>query len=318
MTYGMGPYPQQVASSGGRNMFSDIYDNFNTAVSGFGSKARTAGGAASGAVGNAMNGARGAYGAVQKFIPAAGGALAVIGGGLEAKARMDRGEDGQRAATGGLATTLGGIGGGAIGLLSGNPLIAAAASAAGSSAAGWVNDRVTDLVRGNDGKGTDAVVADMNGQIADAQNRGDYNRASQLMTQQGQFVSGRQKQNESPYMQGNRADAGGYGVGPDGMPAFNAAKNMAGIGSMQSDMAFNTGLGQDRLAYNQRLSQEKTTNAYQDPRLEMIRQQIANTSRASQIALDQSKMIAGNADRMNNASMAALHDVYSTSAFAPR
>ena len=324
MTYGMGPYPQQVASSGGRNTFSDIYDNFNSVASGvrprIGDAARTAGGAARGAVSNAMTGARGAYGAVKSFIPAAGGVLAVVGGGLEAKARLDRGEDGQRAATGGIVNTLGSIGGGALGFIAsgGNPLGAMAGAAAGSSAASFVNDRVTDLVRGNDGKGTDDVVRDLDGQITAAQGRGDIAKATQLIAQQGQFLAGRNRQNESPYMQGNRANAGDYGVGPDGMPDFNAAVNGAGVGQFQQDAQFRGDLRRQQQDFSQKLAQKGTFDTYEDPRLEKIRQQVSNMNRAAQIGFDQSKMIAGQGDRMNNASAAALNSIIQSGTFAPR
>ena len=330
MTYGqMVPYRQNgqmVASSGGQNTFDNFREGYRNApnsrfdgrpVTGIG--ARMAGTGRQ-FVGNAMAGARGAYGAVKSFIPAAGGVLAVVGGGLEAKARLDRGEDGQRAATGGIVSTVAGLVGGGLGLVAsrGNLAAAAAGSAAASSGASWVNDRVTDLVRGNDGKGTDAVVQDLDGQITAAQGRGDIAKATQLIAQQGLFVAERGRQNESPYQQGNRADAGSYGVGPDGMPEFNAAKNMAGIDEMQSDATFSGGQRRGQRAFEQNLRQEGVYNAYNDPRLEKIRQQMANTSRASQYALSQSRMIEESPRRMNEMAIAAMNSAAQSASFAPR
>ena len=312
MTYGMGPYPQQVASSGGRNTFSDIYDNFNSVVSGvrprIGDAARTAGGAARGAVANAMTGARGAYGAVKSFIPAAGGVLAIAGGGLEAKARLDRGEDGQRAATGGIVNTLGSIGGGALGFIAsgGNPLGAMAGAAAGSSAAGFVNDRVTDLVRGNDGKGTDAVVQDLDGQITAAQGRGDIAKATQLIAQQGQFLAGRGRQNESPYQQGNRADAGVYGVGPDAQAQFDMVKNNAGIGDFAADQQFAGNLRRDGQAFNQNFGQRKQLDKWAQALGYENELRTASIGRTNQMNSAQTFILQNQPQMMQNATDSAL------------
>lgn len=329
----------QVASSGNSNPYAGIADGFRNMVSNFGGgmsnlDPRLAGASAKAAVGDAVASARSAFGGVSKYIPAAG---AVISGGLEAKNRLDRGEDGFRATSGGLANaggTLAGATAGAaqgaalgtvlmpfapgLGTVAGGLIGGVAGGLTGGAAAGWVNDRANDLFRGNDGKGTDAVNNDLEQQKQSAVNRGDYGRASELGRQQDQFMTQRSSAAASPYQQANRASASGYGVGADGMPAFNATVNANGIGQYQQDAQANGDLRRGQLAFSQQLGQKRTFDGYEDPRLEMIRQQVANTSRANQYAVDQSKMIAAGPDRMNNASIAALNSIMNSASFAPR
>lgn len=160
---------------------------------------RMAGGDARQAVNNAVGKASAAFGKATPFMPAVGGGLAVVGAGLEAKNRLDRGEDAQRAATGaatGLAGSLaGGAKGAAIGTafggLAGTVIGGLAGAAIGGFGAGYATDRVTDAVRGNDGKGTDAVLQDLNGQIQQAQTSGNYARAGQLIQEATKFQQSR-------------------------------------------------------------------------------------------------------------------------------
>lgn len=161
------------------------------------SAARMAG-SARGAVSNAFGRASAAFGAAKPFMPVAGGALAAAGAGFEAKNRLDRGEDAQRAATGAVTGLAGSIAGGAKGAAVGSLLgpvgtvIGGLAGAAiGGFGAGYATDRVTDAVRGNDGKGTDAVLQDLNGQIQQAQANGNYARAGQLIQEATKFQQSR-------------------------------------------------------------------------------------------------------------------------------
>jgi hypothetical protein len=138
-----------------------------------------------GAVGKAST----AFNAAKPYLGAAAGVFGVIDTGMEAKNRIDRGEDAQRVATGtavkGLANAAG------LGLMAtANPL-GIAAGLVLPTVAGFVTDRVTDAVRGNDGKGTDAVVRDLNEQARAAESRGDYSRAGQLIQESIKFQNSR-------------------------------------------------------------------------------------------------------------------------------
>lgn len=165
------------------------------------SAARMAG-SARGAMSSAFGKASAAFGAAKPFMPVAGGALAAVSAGFEAKNRLDRGEDAQRAATGaatGLAGTLaGGAKGAAIGSIFApatfglSTIVGGLAGAAlGGFGAGYATDRVTDAVRGNDGKGTDAVLRDLYDQADKAKGEGNFSRAGQLMAEAVKFQQSR-------------------------------------------------------------------------------------------------------------------------------
>lgn len=151
-------------------------------------KARMAG-SVRGAVSNAFGKASAAFGKVTPFLPAVGGVLALADTGFEAKNRLDRGEDVQRAATGAAVKGLANAASLGIGII--NPIAGLAAAAVLPTVAGFVTDRVTDAVRGNDGKGTDAVLQDLNGQIQQAQANGNYVRAGQLIQEATKFQNSR-------------------------------------------------------------------------------------------------------------------------------
>ena len=312
----MGPGPvQQVASSGGRNMFSDMYDGFQNTVGNFRQRMgqmdpRMAGTAAKGAVDNAVAGARSAYGGVKKFIPAAGGVLAVVGGGLEAKARLDRGEDGWRAAGGGLANTFGSGLAGAAGFSVAGPLGAMIAAPVGGAVAGWINDRVTDLQRGNDGKGTDAITADLDGQIQQAVNRGDNNRAMELTQQRQQLTAARQNANASPYQQGNRADASSYGVGPDGMARFNDMVNNVGIGQYGEDKVFEADRRRKNIGFEDTFGQQQRVAEFQDMIGARNLERLNSGNRTNEWSKQQAAIMAKAPEEMRLSMSDVLRNVY--------
>ena len=207
-----------------KNAAKGMYSNVNTA--------RTAGTAqARSAIANAGTRAAAVSKAIAPAMKFLGPAVSVLGGGLETKDRLDRGEDGQRAVQGGLASTVGGIFGGGLGMLSGPfaPIVAPLASMAGSAVAGFVNDRVTDAVRGNDGKSTGKIAQDLDGQIDQAIKRNDPYRAQTLMKQRDQLVAQRDKLSNSPSDNSTQVQADRYSVRPEAMGALRDAQNEVGL-----------------------------------------------------------------------------------------
>jgi hypothetical protein len=218
-------------------------------------------GSARGAVNNAVARAGTAYNSVSRFMPAAGGVLAVAGAGLEAKSRLDRGEDLQRAATGAATGLTGSIAGGAQGAALGSLLgpvgtvVGGIAGAAiGGFGAGYLTDRVTDAVRGNDGKGTDAVLQDLSSQIQQAQAQGNPARASQLMQEATKFQNSRmpagsQAANNNQLAQQN-------GVQQSDATEFGNLQSAYRMGKAINEDAFTTTLNNGQRQFEQQFNQQ--------------------------------------------------------------
>jgi hypothetical protein len=224
---------------------------------------RMAGGDARQAVNKAVGRAGAAFGKVSPFMPAVGGVLAVAGAGLEAKSRLDRGEDLQRAATGaatGLAGSIaGGAQGAAIGTAFGGPVGTVigglVGAAAGGLGAGYLTDRATDFVRGNDGKGTDAVRQDLERQIQQAQAQGNPARARELLEVAAKFTNSRQLAGSQAANNSQMAQQ--YGVQQSDATEFGNLNSAQKMEKYLAESQFASQLDQDTRSYNQRFGQQQ-------------------------------------------------------------
>jgi hypothetical protein len=220
-------------------------------------------GTVKGSINTAIGKAGAAFAGVKGYLPAAGTAVAVLGAGMEAKNRLDRGEDGQRAATGAIAGLGGTLAGAAKGAAIGTPfggvpgavIGGLVGGALGAFGAGYATDRITDAVRGNDGKGTDAVLRDLDGQIQQAQARGDFSRAAQLMQEASSFQKSRMPAGSQSANANELARQ--YGVQSSDAIEFGNLNSAQKMEKYLAEMQFASALDQDRRSYNQRFAQQK-------------------------------------------------------------
>lgn len=204
------------------------------------------------AVQNAAGKASAAFSKASPFLARTGSIIGPLGvaadAGFEGHNRYARGEDAQRVATGATAKAAGGLAGGFAGFKAGvmlplppqlRPIAGLVGAAAGSMGLGnlasWATDRVTDAVRGNDGKGADGIRRDGEAAAMAASEKGNFAEAQRIMSATNQAVSkvtaGQTPNGQRPYDMKSQ-----YGIPDEMMPDFKNQMAQQSIGNAIEDM----------------------------------------------------------------------------------
>jgi hypothetical protein len=182
-----------------------------------------------------------------------------------------------------------------------------AGAAIGGFGAGFVTDRVTDAVRGNDGKGTDAVLQDLNTQIQQAQAQGNPARAGQLMQEAIKFQNSRQpagSQGANNYQLAQQ-----NGVQQSDATEFGNLNSRYRMGKMISEDTFNSDLNQNSRSFEQQFGQGRRMNDEQIRVNEIERLRTAQTARMQNASKTQQEL-AGSIPGQMTQRMMALQGIY--------
>jgi hypothetical protein len=105
----------------------------------------------------------------------------------------------------------------------------------GGNLASWATDRVTDAVRGNDGKGADGIRRDGEAAAAAASERGNFAEAQRIMTATNQALA-KTTAGQTPNGQRLYDMKSQYGIPDEMMPDFKNQMAQQSIGNAIEDM----------------------------------------------------------------------------------
>ncbi|MGL4349329.1 MAG: hypothetical protein ACRCT2_01900 [Plesiomonas shigelloides] len=211
---------------------------------------------AAGAARSMVQGAAGkageAFAKASPFLTRTGSIIGPLGiaadAGFEGYDRYARGEDAQRVITGATTKAAGGLAGGLAGFKAGAalplpPQLRAVAGVVGGVAgavgvgnlASWATDRVTDAVRGNDGKGADGIRRDGEAAAMAASERGNFAEAQRIMGETNRSLA-KVTAGQTPGGQNLYDMKGRYGIPDEMMPDFKNQLAQQSIGNAMEDM----------------------------------------------------------------------------------